>query len=49
MEYTPPIAKILSVKNVFRMGLNGFHVKWMIGTQCNWKNQNPGSRFEATS
>ena len=31
------------------MGLNDFHIKWMIGTQCNWKNQNPGGRFGATS
>ena len=32
-----------------RMGLNSFHIKWMIGPHCNWKNQNPGSRFGATS
>ena len=31
------------------MGLNGFHIKLKIGTYCNWKNQNPGSRFGATS
>ena len=31
------------------MGLNGFHIKWIIGTHCNWKNQNPWSRFGATS
>ena len=32
-----------------RMGLNSFHIKWMIGTHCNWKNQNPGSTLGATS
>ena len=32
-----------------RMGLDGFHIKWMIGIHCNWKNQNPGSCFGATS
>ena len=31
------------------MGLNGFHIKLIIGTHCNWKNQNPGSHLEATS
>ena len=28
-----------------RMGLNAFLIEWIIGTHCNWKNQNPGSRF----
>ena len=32
-----------------RMGLNSFHIKWMISTLCNSKNQNPGSCFGATS
>ena len=27
---------------------NGFHIKWIIGTHGNWKNQNAGSRFGAT-
>ena len=36
-------------KKCARMGLNGFHIKCMIGTHCNWKNQNPVSRFGATS
>ena len=27
------------------IGLNGFHIKWIIGIHCNWKNQNPGSRM----
>ena len=31
------------------MGLNGFHIKLLIGTHCNWKNQNPGSPLGATS
>ena len=26
-----------------------FHIKWVIGTYVNWKNQNPGGRFGATS
>ena len=30
------------------MGLNGFHIKSIIGTHCNWKNQNPGSPLGAT-
>ena len=31
------------------IGSNGFHIKWIFGTQNNWKNQNPGGRFGATS
>ena len=27
------------------MGLNGFDIKWIIGTHCNRKNQNPGRRM----
>ena len=46
---TVTIAEILSGKKCARMGFNGFHIKWIIGTNCNWKNQNPGSRFGATS
>ena len=30
-----------------RMGLNGFHIKCIISTHCNWKNQNPGSPLGA--
>jgi hypothetical protein len=26
---------------------HGFHIKWIIGTHGNWKNQNPGSCFGA--
>ena len=29
-----------------RMGLNGFHIKWMISTHCNWKNQILGAVLE---
>ena len=32
-----------------RMGLNGFHIRWKFSTQDNWKNENPGSHFGATS
>jgi hypothetical protein len=28
---------------------NGFQLKWRFGTHGNWKNQNPGGRFGATS
>ena len=28
---------------------NGFQVKWRFGTHGNWKNQNPGGHFGATS
>ena len=31
------------------IGSNGFHIKWIFGTQSNWKNQNPEGRFGATS
>ena len=31
------------------IGSNGFHTKWIIGTQDNWKNLNPGGPFGATS
>ena len=29
--------------------INVFHIKWIIGNHGNWKNQNPGGRFGATS
>ena len=32
-----------------RLGSNRFQLKWSFGTHCNWKNQNPGGHFEATS
>ena len=28
---------------------NGFHIKWIIGTHGNWKNQNPGAVLELDS
>ena len=31
------------------IGLNGFHIKWIIGSHFNWKNENPGSPLGATS
>ena len=31
------------------LDLNDFHLKWIIGNHGSWKNQNPGSRFGATS
>ena len=31
-----------------RPDLNAFHLKWIIGTHRNWKNQNNGGRFGAT-
>ena len=29
------------------MGLNKYHIRWIFGTQDNWRNKNPGSRFGA--
>ena len=37
------------VNSLGAIGCNGFHIKWMFGTHGNWKNQNPGGRFGATS
>ena len=31
------------------LGLDGIKLKWMIRNHGNWKNQNPGGRFGATS
>ena len=31
------------------IGSYRFHIKWTIGTHANWKNQNSGGRFGATS
>ena len=33
----------------FVISSNGFHINWIIGTHGNWKNQNDGSCFGATS
>ena len=32
-----------------RLDLTDFHLIWVSGTYGNWKNQNPGGRFGATS
>ena len=32
-----------------RLDSNGVQLKWRFGTHGNWKNQNPGGRFGATS
>ena len=42
-------AEIIKWQKCAHMGLNGFHIKCIIGTHCNWKNQNPGSPLGATS
>ena len=31
------------------IGSNGFHIKWILGTQDNWKKENPEVRIWATS
>ena len=31
------------------IGSNGFHIKWIFGTQDNWKNENLFGRFGSTS
>ena len=33
---------IIMLEKYGRPDLNGFHLKWIIGTHGNWKNQNPG-------
>ena len=40
---------IVMLKECGRPDLNVFYLKWIIGTHGNWKNQNPGGRFGATS
>ena len=42
-------AEVIKWQKCARMGLNGFHIKCIIGTHCNWRNQNPGSPLGATS
>ena len=41
-------AEIIKWQKCARMGLNGFHMKCIIGTHCNFKNQNPGSPCNKT-
>ena len=49
--YHTTLAKteIIYPKNVGAVSSNGFHIRWIFGTQDNWKNENPASRFGATS
>ena len=37
------------VQKIGGIGLDGIHLKWIIGTDGNWKNQNPGGSFGAIS
>ena len=46
---TPPRNKSLCTKKLGGLGLNGIKLKWIIGTHGNWRNQNPGVCFLATS
>ena len=46
--YTPLRNKLLC-QFLGRLGNSGFQLKWSFGTHGNWKNQNPGGRFGATS
>ena len=40
---------IIMLEKYGRLDLIVFHLIWVIGTYDNWKNQNPGGRFGATS
>ena len=40
---------IIMLEKCGRPDINVFHIKWIIGNHGNWKNQNPGGRFGATS
>ena len=40
---------IIMLEKSRRPDLNVFHLKWIIATHGNWKNQNPEGRFWATS
>ena len=40
---------IIMLEKCGRLDLTVFHLIWVIGTYGNWKNQNPGGRFGATS
>ena len=46
---TLPKKKNNMSKNCGGLGLNGIQLKGIISTNCNWKNQNPGSPLRATS
>ena len=41
--------RIVMLEKCGRPDLTVFHLIWVIGTYGNWKNQNPGGRFGATS
>ena len=41
--------ELLYIKKCGGIGSNGFHIKWIIGTHGNWKNQNSVGLFGATS
>ena len=41
--------ELLYPQNCGGIDSNVFHIKWIIGTHCNWKNQNPGGHFGATT
>ena len=43
------LVRIIIPQKCGGIGSNEFHIKWIIGTQGNWKNQNPGGRFWATN
>ena len=40
---------IIMLEKWGRPDINVFHIKWIIAKHGNWKNQNPGGRFGATS
>ena len=40
---------IIMLEKCGRPDINVFHIKWIISKHGNWKNQNPGGRFGATS
>ena len=40
---------IIMLEKCRRPGINVFNIKLIIGNHGNWKNQNPGGRFGATS
>ena len=48
-QSTLPRKILLCPINWGAYGLKGNKLKWIIGTHDNWKNQNPGGRFGATS
>ena len=49
MHYTHLLGISYYVNFLGHLGSNGFQLKQRFGTHSNWKNQNPGGRFGATS